>query len=103
MIQAKGTIKIGIAEYTNPVINVYMASASKFVDTLGIAQIGYINQESEISKKEFIPLAIAGTYLYSNSNPSFEEVDDAVILGLEKDYPSVIFGKSVLLLWQQSH
>lgn len=98
MIQASGTITIGIAQYTNPVINVYMTSASKYVDTLGIAQIGIINQATEDSKKEFIPLAIAGTYLYSNPNPSFEEVQDAVISGLEKDYPSVIFDKSLLSL-----
>jgi hypothetical protein len=91
MIQANGIIKDsnGVTEYSNPLINVYMNSGSKFVPTIGVAQVGKIVTQGET--ESFNPVAQIGTYEYTLENPSFLEVQQAVLTGLETDYPEVTF------------
>jgi hypothetical protein len=91
MIQANGIIKDsnGVTEYANPLINVYMNSSSKFTPTLGVAQVGKIVTQGE--NESFNPIAAVGTYEYTLENPSFEEVQEVVLAGLQADYPNVTF------------
>ena len=91
MIQANGIIKDsnGVTEYANPLINVYFNSSSKFVPTIGVAQVGKITGEGE--SESFEAVANIGTYEYTLENPSFEEVQQVVLAGLKLDYPSVEF------------
>ena len=91
MIQANGIIhdSNGVTEYSNPLINVYMNSGSKFQPTLGVAQVGKIVTQGET--ESFNPVAQIGTYEYTLENPSFLEVQQAVLTGLEADYPQVTF------------
>jgi hypothetical protein len=91
MIQSLGIIhdSNGVTEYANPLINVYMNSGSKFVPTIGVAQVGKITGEGET--ESFNPVAQIGTYEYTLENPSFLEVQQAVLTGLETDYPEVTF------------
>jgi hypothetical protein len=91
MIQANGIIKDsnGVTEYSNPLINVYMNSGSKFVPTIGVAQVGKIVTQGET--ESFNPVAQIGNYEYTLENPSFLEVQQAVLTGLETDYPEVTF------------
>jgi hypothetical protein len=91
MIQANGIIKDsnGVTEYVNPLINVYFNSSSKFVPTIGAAQVGKITGENET--ESFNIIAQIGTYEYTLENPSFEEVQQVVLAGLKLDYPSVEF------------
>ena len=91
MIQANGIIKDsnGVTEYANPLINVYMNSGSKFVPTIGVAQVGKIVTQGET--ESFNAIASIGTYQYTLENPSFLEVQQAVLTGLEADYPQVTF------------
>jgi hypothetical protein len=91
MIQANGIIhdSNGVTEYPNPLINVYFNSSSKFVPSIGVAQVGKITGESEA--ESFNPVAQIGTYEYTLQNPSFEEVQQVVLAGLKLDYPSVEF------------
>jgi hypothetical protein len=91
MIQANGIIhdSNGVTEYANPLINVYMNSGSKFVPTIGVAQVGKIVTQGE--NESFNPVAQIGTYEYTLENPSFLEVQQAVLTGLEADYPEVTF------------
>ena len=91
MIQAKGIIQDinGVTEYVNPLINVYFNSSSKFVPTIGVAQVGKITGENEA--ESFNIVAQIGTYEYTLQNPSFEEVQQIVFAGLQADYPSVEF------------
>jgi hypothetical protein len=91
MIQATGIIKDsnGVTEYANPLINVYMNSSSKFTPTLGVAQVGKIVKQGE--NESFNPIAAVGTYEYTLENPSFEEVQEVVLAGLQADYPNVTF------------
>jgi hypothetical protein len=91
MIQANGIIKDlnGVTEYSNPLINIYMNSGSKFQPTLGVAQVGKIVTQGET--ESFNPVAQVGTYEYTLENPSFEEVQNVVLEGLEADYPQVTF------------
>jgi|688.fasta_scaffold211202_2 hypothetical protein len=91
MIQSLGIIKDsnGVTEYANPLINVYMNSNSKFVPTIGVAQVGKIVTQGE--NESFNAVAQIGTYEYTLENPSFLEVQQAVLTGLEADYPQVTF------------
>jgi hypothetical protein len=91
MIQANGIIKDinGVTEYVNPLINVYFNSSSKFVPTIGVAQIGKIVLQGE--SESFNIIASIATYEYTLQNPSFEEVQNVVLAGLQADYPSVKF------------
>jgi len=91
MIQSLGIIKDsnGVTEYANPLINVYMNSGSKFVPTIGVAQVGKIVTQGE--NESFNAVAQIGTYEYTLENPSFLEVQQAVLTGLEADYPQVTF------------
>jgi hypothetical protein len=91
MIQANGIIKDsnGVTEYSNPLINVYMNSGSKFTPTLGVAQVGKIVTQGE--NESFNPVAQIGTYQYTLANPSFEEIQNVVLAGLQADYPEVTF------------
>jgi hypothetical protein len=91
MIQSSGIIhdSNGVTEYSNPLINVYMNSGSKFVPTIGVAQVGKIVTQGE--NESFNPVAQIGTYEYTGGNPSFEEVQNVVLAGLEADYPEVTF------------
>jgi hypothetical protein len=91
MIQANGIIKDsnGVTEYSNPLINVYMNSGSKFLPTIGVAQVGKF--VGELENESFETIANIGTYKYTLQNPSFEEVQNVVLSGLKLDYPSVEF------------
>ena len=91
MIQANGIIKDsnGVSEYVNPLINVYFNSSSKFEPTLGVAQVGKIVTQGE--NESFNPVAQIGTYECALANPSFLEVQQEVLAGLEADYPQVTF------------
>ena len=91
MIQADGIIKDsnGVTEYSNPLINVYMNSGSKFQPTLGVAQVGKLVMQGET--ESFNAVAQIGTYEYTLENPSFLEVQQEVLAGLEADYPQVTF------------
>jgi hypothetical protein len=91
MIQANGIIKDsnGVTEYSNPLINVYMNSGSKFTPTLGVAQVGKIVTQGET--ESFNAIASIGTYQYTLANPSFEEIQNVVLAGLEADYSEVTF------------
>jgi hypothetical protein len=65
MIQANGIIKDsnGVTEYANQLINVYFNSSSKFVPTIGVAQVGKITGEGEAIS--FNIIAQIGTYEYT--------------------------------------
>jgi hypothetical protein len=91
MIQGSGVVhdSNGVTEYANPLINIYMNSGSKFVPTIGVAQVGKIVMQGET--ESFNPVAQIGTYEYTLENPSFLEVQQAVLTGLEADYPEVTF------------
>jgi len=91
MIQAKGIIKDanGVTEYANPLINVYMNDSSKFVPTIGAAQVGKIESQGE--NKSFNIVAQIGIYKCNGQNPTFEQVQAIVLAGLQQDYPTVIF------------
>jgi hypothetical protein len=91
MIQANGIIKDsnGVTEYSNPLINVYFNSGSKFVPTIGVAQVGKIVEQNQ--SESFNAIASIGTYNYTLENPSFEEVQNVVLAGLQKDYSDVTF------------
>jgi hypothetical protein len=91
MIQANGIIKDsnGVTEYANPLINVYFNSSSKFVPTIGVAQVGKLVGANE--SETFETIANIGTYEYTLENPSFENVQNVVLTGLQKDYSSVQF------------
>ena len=91
MLQANGVIldANGVSEYVNPLINIYMNSGSKFQPTLGVAQVGKIVGEGEA--ESFNAVAQVGTYQYIAPNPSFEEVQNTVLAGLQADYPEVTF------------
>ena len=91
MIQANGTIldANGVSEYVNPLINIYMNSGSKFQPTIGVAQIGKIVMQGET--ESFNAVAQIGTYEYIAPNPSFEEIQNTVLAGLQADYPEVTF------------
>jgi hypothetical protein len=91
MIQANGIIhdSNGVTEYSNPLINVYMNSGSKFTPTLGVAQVGKIVTQGE--NESFNAIASIGTYEYTLANPSFEEIQNVVLAGLQADYPEVTF------------
>jgi hypothetical protein len=91
MIQANGVIldANGISEYVNPLINVYFNSSSKFVPTIGVAQVGKITGEGEA--ESFNIVSQIGTYEYTLENPSFEEVQQVVLAGLQADYSDVTF------------
>ncbi len=91
MIQSLGIIKDsnGVTEYSNPLINIYFNSSSKFQPTLGVAQVGKIVTQGE--NESFNPVASIGTYECTLANPSFLEVQDVVLAGLQADYPEVTF------------
>jgi hypothetical protein len=93
MIQANGIIKDsnGVTEYSNPLINVYMNSSSKFTPTIGVAQVGKLITNSEEQPASFSPVSQVGTYEYTLGNPSFEEIQNVVLAGLQADYPEVTF------------
>ena len=93
MIQAKGIIQDsnGVTEYSNPLINVYFNSSSKFVPTIGVAQVGKLTPATEYQSASFDSVAQIGTYEYTLGNPSFEEIQNAVLAGLQADYPKVKF------------
>ena len=91
MVQATGIIKDsnGVTEYANPLINIYMNSSSKFTPSIGVAQVGKIVTQGE--NESFNPVAAIGTYEYTLENPSFEEVQEVVLAGLQADYTNVTF------------
>lgn len=91
MIQSTGIIvsQDGVSEYKDALINIYMNSGSKFQPTLGVAQVGKIVMQGET--ESFNAVAQVGTYEYVDPNPSFEEVQAAVLAGLKLDYPEVTF------------
>jgi hypothetical protein len=93
MIQANGIIKDsnGVTEYSNPLINVYMNSSSKFTPSIGVAQVGKLIPATETQPASFNPVAQIGTYEYTLANPSFEEIQAVVLAGLQADYPEVTF------------
>jgi len=93
MIQGSGVVhdSNGVTEYANPLINVYMNSGSKFVPTIGVAQVGKLIPATEYQSASFNPVAQIGTYEYTLENPSFEEIQNVVLAGLQADYLEVTF------------
>jgi hypothetical protein len=93
MIQGSGVVhdSNGVTEYANPLINVYMNSSSKFTPSIGVAQVGKLIPATEYQSASFNPVAQIGTYEYTLANPSFEEIQNVVLAGLEADYPEVTF------------
>jgi hypothetical protein len=93
MIQSLGIIKDsnGVTEYANPLINVYINSSSKFTPTIGVAQVGKLIPATEYQSASFNPIAAVGSYNYTLANPSFEEIQNVVLAGLQADYPEVTF------------
>jgi hypothetical protein len=93
MIQSLGIIhdSNGVTEYANPLINIYMNSGSKFTPTLGVAQVGKLVEATETQPASFNIVAQVGTYQYTLANPSFEEIQNVVLAGLQADYPEVTF------------
>lgn len=91
MIQSKGIIlsRDGVSEYKDALINVYINSSSKFEPTIGVAQVGKIIIDGQ--RQSFIAIAQIATYSYSNENPSFEQVQNTVLQGLQLDFPNVEF------------
>jgi hypothetical protein len=91
MIQATGIItsKDGVTEFKNALINVCLNANSKFEPTSGIAQVGKIIEVNGSSKFEGV--CNIGVYEYNLPNPSFNDVQNCVLEGLKKDYPSVTF------------
>ena len=90
MISFLGTIlaQDGVSEYTDGTINVYMNSSSKFVPTIGVAQVGKLVAATETQPASFNIVAQVGTYEYTLENPSFEEVQEVVLAGLQADSTS---------------
>lgn len=93
MIQANGVIldSNGVSEYVNPLINVYMNSGSKFQPTIGVAQVGKVVEATDYQTASFNAVAQIGSYEYNFINPSFEDVQNLVLIGLINDYPNVEF------------
>jgi hypothetical protein len=93
MISFLGTIvaQDGVTEYKDATINVYMNSSSKFTPTIGVAQVGKLIPATETQPASFNIVAQVGTYEYTLENPSFEEVQNVVLAGLQADYPEVTF------------
>jgi hypothetical protein len=93
MIQSIGTIvaQDGVTEYKDATINVYMNSSSKFTPTIGVGQVGKLVAATETQPASFNIVAQVGTYEYTLENPSFEEVQEVVLAGLQADYPNVTF------------
>ena len=91
MISFLGTIvaQDGVSEYKDGTINVYMNSSSKFQPTIGVGQVGKIVAQGET--ESFNAVAQVGTYEYIAPNPSFEEIQNTVLAGLQADYPEVTF------------
>jgi len=93
MIQSTGTIigQDGISKYTDLVINVYFASPSKYTPSIGVAQVGIFTEATESEPANFNAIAKLGVYTYEGVDPSFTEVQNAVLAGLQADYPNVTF------------
>ena len=93
MISFLGTIvaQDGVSEYKDATINVYMNSSSKFTPSIGVAQVGKLIPATEYQSASFNPVAQIGTYEYTLANPSFEEIQNVVLAGLQADYPEVTF------------
>ena len=91
MIQSTGIIvaQDGVSEYKDALINIYMNSSSKFQPTIGVGQVGKIVMQGET--ESFNAVAQVGTYQYIAPNPSFEEIQNTVLAGLQADYPEVTF------------
>jgi hypothetical protein len=90
MIQGTGTLTMGVVSYINPLINIWMLSASKYTPTQGVAQIGFV-QETTSPTQSFNAVTSCGTYNYNGLNPSFNDIQNAVLFGLKADYPDMIF------------
>ena len=91
MIQATGTIpqNDGVTSFVNPLINVHFTTPQKYSPAIGVAQVGKVVGEGET--ETFNPVANVGSYNHEGPNPSFEEVQNTVLAGLQKDYPDVTF------------
>jgi hypothetical protein len=90
MIQATGTITIGIANYVNPLININWASPQKYSPTYVVAQIGVVVDTID-NKKTFTDVATLEQFFYHITNPSYDTIEPLVLSDLSKIYPSVIF------------
>lgn len=92
MIQATGTIphNDGVTSFVNPLINVHFTSPQKYNPAVGVAQVGKIVNEGT-EQETFNMVSNIGTYTHEGPNPSFEEVQATVLVGLQEDYPNVTF------------
>jgi hypothetical protein len=92
MIQATGTVPSsnGIASYTNPLINVYLHTSSKFSPTIAVAQVGKIISQGE-ENENFDPVEQICTSAFDLKNPSFEVVQNLLLADLKDKYPAVTF------------
>jgi hypothetical protein len=92
MIQATGQIPCsnGIANFSNPVINVYLNTPNKYSPTIAVAQVGKILNRGEDNESFEIVEEIC-TSKYEIKNPSFEAVQNLLLTDLQAKYPTVTF------------
>ena len=92
MIQATGAIPCnnGIANFTNPVINVYLNTPNKYSPTIAVAQVGKIINRSETNESFEVVEEIC-TSKFEIKNPSFEAVQNLLLTDLQAKYPTVTF------------
>jgi hypothetical protein len=92
MIQATGTVPSsnGIASYTNPLINVYLHTSSKFSPTIAVAQVGRITGQGE-ENENFEPVEQICTSAFDLKNPNFEAVQALLLADLQAKFPTVTF------------
>lgn len=92
MIQATGTIPSnnGIAEFQNPVINVYVNTANKYNPTIAVAQVGKVVTNIE-NQESFEAVEAICTSEYQIKNPSFEAVQNLLLADLQAKFETVTF------------
>ena len=92
MIQATGAIPCnnGIANFTNPVINVYLNTPNKYSPTIAVAQVGKIINKGETNESFEVVEEIC-TSKFEIKNPSFEQVQNLLLVDLQTKYPTVTF------------
>lgn len=92
MIKVTGTInsKNGVAQYVNPILNIYMASPSKYSKTMAFAQVGKLENEGE-PNENFTPVEEIFRNEYELKNPTFDNVQALLQADLEAAYPNLTF------------
>lgn len=91
MIKATGLIPStnGIAEFKNPIINVYVSTVNKYSPTTAVAQVG--KETLHDNQQVFEAVENICTSEYQIKNPSFEAVQALLLADLQAKFPKVIF------------